>query len=34
MSGAPSRWGRMYALVLVVLALDIVLLTWLSARYR
>jgi hypothetical protein len=34
MSAPAARWGRLYALVLVVLVLDVVVLTWLSARYR
>jgi hypothetical protein len=34
MTGHAPRWGRLYALVLIVLALDVALLAWLSARYR
>ena len=33
-TGARTPWGRFYALVLAALALDILLLWWLTERYR
>ena len=29
-----GSWGRLYALVIAVLALDLVLLRWLTGHYR
>ena len=33
-AGGRSSWARLYALVIAALALDILLLWWLTERYR